>query len=253
LAFSPDGGRILIADESEGLATWWSPKTGQLERSTLWHGGWLWAVALSGDGKRALVGGNGVKKGVKTAQLWSLDGPERLLFDLPHPDQVRAVAFSPDAKLAATACFDGNARLWSTDTGQPVGPPLQHSTIVEDVGFSPDGTLVVTACDDGAARIWSVEMGEPLGPALRSGSWPMEVAFSPDGKTIAVATWQRDAHGTYLWSIPSPFGSDLSDEEAELRMQVLTWSEMDANGVLGQLDRATWQARRDQLRRIADQ
>jgi WD40 repeat protein len=122
VGLSPDGGRVHRGRVGR-LCQWWSPKTGQLVRSTLWNGGYLWSVALSDDGKLALVGGNGIKKGVKTAQLWSLEGGERLLFDLPHPDQVRAVAFSPDAKLAATACFDGNARLWSTDTGQPVGPP----------------------------------------------------------------------------------------------------------------------------------
>ena len=101
----------------------------------------------------------------------------------------------------------------------------------------------------GGVRLWSVEMGEQLGPARCQGSWPMEVAFSPDGRTIAVATWLRDPHGTYLWSVPSPFGGNLSDEGAELRMQVLTWSEMDVNGVLGELDRTTWQARRANWRR----
>jgi hypothetical protein len=80
----------------------------------------------------------------------------------------------------------------------------------------------------------------------------MEVAFSPDGKTIAVPTWGEDAQGTHLWTVPSPLGSDLADEEAELRVQVLTWTEMNANGVLRQLDRSTWQARREHLAELAD-
>jgi WD40 repeat protein/serine/threonine protein kinase len=181
LAFSADGSRILVLDENEWCATWWSPTTGQLERSMLGHREWLWAVALSADGKRAVIGG----RGVNTAQLWSLENEERLLFNLPHADQVRAVAFSPDAKLVATACFDGTARLWSADGGQQVGPPLRHSTMVEDVGFSPDGKLVVTACSDGAARIWSVETRCQVGPELRHRESVLAATFSPDGRLVA--------------------------------------------------------------------
>jgi WD40 repeat protein len=323
-AFSPDDSRLLISDGSLRSATWWSPDSGQLEPSAMWDGEWLWAVALSADGKRALVGG----RGAKTAQLWSLERGERLLFDLPHPDQVRAVAFSRDAKLVATACYDTNARLWSAENGQPVGKPMQHSAMVEDVGFSPDDKLIVTACGDWAARIWSVqtrrqigpplrhreqvlaatfspdgklvatgsrdntarlwnvatghpvgsalehpswiddvcfspdgkqlatvsfdgsvrlwsvETGELLGPPLKFGGWPHEVVFSHDGKSIAVT---GAAEGTCLSRVPSFLGIKLADEDAELRLQVLTWMEMDANGVVGRLDRKTWQARRTQL------
>jgi WD40 repeat protein/serine/threonine protein kinase len=326
LAFSADGSRILALDENRKSAEWWSPKTGQLERSMVWPGELPWAIALSSDGKRAVVGG----RLVSTAQIWALDDGERLLFNLPHADQVRAVAFSPDAKLLATACFDGKVRLWSAEAGQLVGRPLLHPTIVEDVSFSPDCTLVVTACGDGVARIWSVATGrqvgaelrhrelvlaasfspdgklvatgsrdntarfwdvvtgleigsalehrqwvedvcfspdskrlatatdrgvwlwsvatgEQLGPVFDYGSSAFEVAFSPDGKAIAMAGNQ----GARLWTVPPPFAGKL--EDAEVRMQVLTWTEMDANGVLGRLDRATWQARRAKLAKAIDQ
>jgi WD40 repeat protein len=92
-------------------------------------------------------------------------------------------------------------------------------------------------------RLWSVETGELVGPALDFDGWAFEVTFSPDGKAIAVAG-TGDAR---LWNVPAPLAGDL--EDAELRLQVLTWTEMDANGVLGRLDRATWQARRAQLKK----
>jgi WD40 repeat protein len=108
--------------KKESPTTWWFPTTGQLQRSVLWDGNSesLSAVALSSDGKRALVGG----RGNITAQLWSQENGERLQSNLPHRDQVRALAFSPNAKLVATACFDGMSRLWSAETGRAVGLPL---------------------------------------------------------------------------------------------------------------------------------
>jgi hypothetical protein len=89
--------------------------------------------------------------------------------------------------------------------------------------------------------------GELLGPELDYDGSAFEVAFSPDGQTVAIT-----GHPTArLWTVPPPFAGDLQD--AELRMQVLTWTEMDANGVLGRLDRATWRARRAQLAKATDQ
>jgi hypothetical protein len=78
----------------------------------------------------------------------------------------------------------------------------------------------------------------------------MEVAFSTDGRSLAVATWLSDPHGTFLWSIPTPSDIGLSDEEMELRVQLLTRTAMDANGVLSQLDRATWEACHARLREV---
>jgi hypothetical protein len=40
-------------------------------------------------------------------------------------------------------------------------------------------------------------------------------------------------------------------DDAELWSLVLTWTEMDTKLVLGRLDRATWQARRAQLAKVA--
>jgi WD40 repeat protein len=137
-------------------------------------------------------------------------------------------------------------QFWDVATGRAVGPALELRQWVEDVCFSPDGKRPATATDKGV-RLWSVQAGELVGPALDYGGSAYEVAFSPDGKTIAIT-----GHPTArLWTVPPPFAGD--PEDAELRTQVLTWTEMDANGVLGRLDRATWQSRRAQLGKATDE
>jgi WD40 repeat protein len=67
---------------------------------------------------------------------------------------VRAVAFSPDGKLLASA-GDAGVRVWNLATGQPVGAPMTGPTgVVRAVAFSPDGKLLASASlRDGTARL----------------------------------------------------------------------------------------------------
>jgi hypothetical protein len=55
------------------------------------------------------------------------------------------------------------------------------------------------------------------------------------------------AESVHLWTPSQPLPGDL--RRPELRTEILTWQSMDSNGVLTWLDRAAWQARRDELER----
>jgi WD40 repeat protein len=152
---------------------------------------------------------------------------------------VLAVVFSPDGRQLVTGSRDKTARFWSVATAQPTGLALEHRGWVEDVCFSRDGKRLATAGE--GIRIWSAETGEKLGPPFeKSSSW--EVAFSPDGNRLAGGPFLGFVH---LWTVPPPLRGDL--RHAELWVEVLTWQEMDQNGVLNWLDRATREARRAEL------
>jgi WD40 repeat protein len=197
-------------------------------------------VGFSPDGKLLVTACSD-----RAARIWSVESGERFGPELEHRGSVLAAAFSPDGKLIATGSRDNTARLWDVVTGRAVGPVFEEQGWVEDVCFSPDCRRLATASLDGCIRQWSVDTGELLGPPLDLGEWTFEVAFSPDGKSIAAAGYGPGSKGARMWNVSSPLSADVGD--AELWIQVLTWTEMDDNGVLGRLDRATWQARRAQL------
>src|SRR5262249_52281496 len=109
VAFVPRRGAVLTGC-GDNTARQWDAKTGKLLDGPLRHrpaDGIVWSLALSPDGERLLTGGDD-----GTTCMWDLGTGTRVGQALAHQDEVRAVAFSSDGGLFATAGYDRVARVW---------------------------------------------------------------------------------------------------------------------------------------------
>jgi hypothetical protein len=112
VAVSPDGATIVAAVADTTLV-WWDAKTGARGRVRGGHHAAVQDVCFSRDG--ALLASAGADS---TLRVWDpATGAER--HSLVLPALVYAAALSPDARLAAAACFDGQVRLYEVGSGRP--------------------------------------------------------------------------------------------------------------------------------------
>jgi WD40 repeat protein len=152
LVFSPDGSRLLGADEY-GTVKIWDVATGREIATTKLTGVLIMCARFSPDGKRLAVGGllgqllTGdvrILDAETAREVWSLRGHTLLALD---------VVFSPDGLRLATTSGDGTVRLWDLTTGQEI-LKLVDSGTVDRVRFVADGRRLIGATRDRRIRVW---------------------------------------------------------------------------------------------------
>jgi WD40 repeat protein len=135
-----------------------------------------------------------------SALMANLELDEILPGEPGQSQRIRAVAYSPNGKVLASASEDGTILLRDANAGHMRHHLLVgHDRPVFGVAFTPDGKLLASAGEDGTVRLWNVETGHVDG-ILQQGAPAYGVAISPDGGTLACACGDGTVR---LWSLDS--------------------------------------------------
>ena len=202
--FFPDGKRVLTAAIDNTVRVWSVTAGSQL--FTIEGTGFNAAVALSGDGKLILTGGElESAPGDASAKLWSAklwDGATgSLVRKLTGLDaEVTAVAISPDNTLLFTGDGKGRCRLWDAGTGQLKWEVSEHSRGVAAASFLPSGDRVLSASTDNTVMQWNVQTGQRDPRILRHPDAVTSMAVSPGGELVVTACADKAVR---LWNVES--------------------------------------------------
>mmetsp|Transcript_25825 Transcript_25825/g.103165 ORF Transcript_25825/g.103165 Transcript_25825/m.103165 type:complete len:397 (+) Transcript_25825:62-1252(+) len=121
-----------------------------------------------------------------------------------HAGTVRAVAFSADGALLATASDDATANLWDIlneyrDDDAPARTLAGHADWVRGVAFGGSSSEVVgTASDDGTAAVWDTATGALKVVLAGHAGYVRGLAFAPDAARVATASWDCTAR---VWNV----------------------------------------------------
>jgi WD40 repeat protein/serine/threonine protein kinase len=169
--YLPDGLRALSGAQANNLILW-NVATNEIIRTfppddtttdvVEGHRDWIWDLALSPDGTRAMSASSD-----NTLILWNVETGELIHQFTGHTSRVRCVAFSPDGTKAISGSEDMNLIQWDVDEtsdtfGEAIRTLTGHTNVVNAVAYSQSGFTVLSGSQDGSAILWNVNAGQPL-------------------------------------------------------------------------------------------
>lgn len=157
---------------------------------------------------------------------WDMESGSGTILSDTHRGAVRAISFSPDGSLFATASKDRKVFIWKTADREKIRALEGHGSYVYDASFSPDGTRLASAGSDNQLILWDTSTWKQVVKTTAHYNAIYAARFSPDGKYVATCSadkfiklwnaadlsqsWEIIAHDNGVYGLAfSPDGSLL--------------------------------------------
>lgn len=197
VASSGDGS--LVASGGSSYVRLWDAHTLRLHALAGHYS--VTSLAFSRDSKALVVGGAG-----GTVTVWDITKEKQLQLRFSVQactSPVYGVAFAPDGKSVAAACFDNVVRLYNV-SGKKIEELAvlnDHKAAVSAVAYSPDGKTLASASHDKTIRLWDMRGKDSNARSVLEGHTAniTALAYSSRGSLVSAG-----ADGSVLlWGYPS--------------------------------------------------
>jgi len=148
------------------------------------EGGYIWALALSPDGKTIACGRD---DGI--VEWWNTDGEMSEHVWMGHSNDVRSVSWSPSGGHIASGSDNGTILIRKAGSGEiEVGPIKTGQYSVRSLAYSRSGDRIASGGYK-TIRIWDSNTGELLvGPIKDLGAYVSSVVWSSDSSKLYSAS-----------------------------------------------------------------
>ncbi|MBM4025646.1 MAG: TIR domain-containing protein [Planctomycetes bacterium] len=119
------------------------------------HEGWVFAVAVTGDGRYAVSGSLD-----QTLKVWDLASGKALHTLGGHKGWVFAVAVRDDGRYAVSGSDDKTLMVWDLASGKAVQALRGHRGRVVAVAVTGDGRYAVSGSLDQTLKVWALASGK---------------------------------------------------------------------------------------------
>lgn len=177
LAFAADNRRLYGTHESGHVSEWAYAAPAPVRQFN--HGGAVYGVAMSADGKTIVS-----CSADQTVRVWdATNGQQRSQLN-GHQGAVYSLALSADAALALSSGADNTLRLWDIGGGRQLKQLPAGEGNVYSIAINPQGSLFATAGADRTVRLFDLLTGDEVRALPGHPDYIHCVAFNPAGTRL---------------------------------------------------------------------
>ncbi len=182
LEWSPEGSRVLIANDSEVRI--WDAITGQTLLA-------FQNPALNGTSQPSFQSGRIFAANDSEVQIWnSLAGHTILSF--PDPATSMGWQISPNGQYFAFGSLN-DVQVWDVVTGRKVSSHTSRIAHVQVVAWSPDSQRIAFGRSDGTVELWNAVTGSGI-LTYHGLAQVVSLTWSPGGRLIAATSEDNTMH-----------------------------------------------------------
>jgi WD40 repeat protein len=186
ILLAPDGRAMVTVGIDNSVQAWDTAKRVQIKTLVQPSKETILSAAFSADSRTLALGVKITEKESEIRLLSLPDGTLKETLVLPAPDQVWALAFSPNKKLLASAGWNSGITIWDLTTSKST-ETLNHINVFS-LAFTPNGKILASGGKDSLIRLWYLEKDPQNAVKLAYHRGPvLSMDFSLDGKLLTSA------------------------------------------------------------------